>query len=241
MPKGCCSDDTCSCLITAGEGINVAGSGTQSNPYIITADTPDFSGSMQVRDSQTVNLSIFGSGIPSDPFVLQAESTMSLVALSDVDDPEGGPTVGDVPVWIGTGDAGHFEFRPPPTAPAGAVNATRGIVGLGTLADPLEVNTSGVWGQGDLAGLGTDTTVGLETYIDVNGQLRAQPVNATAPNWNSITGKPGTYVPAPHTHSAAQITNQDQLDAGRVGGHRIFVQNTTPVGATQGDLWFRWA
>lgn len=242
MAKGCCSGDTCSCLIRSGNGITVSGSGSAIDPYIVTADLPDFSRSLTVRDTESVNMTILGSGVPSDPFILQATSILKLQELADVDDPQGGPAIGDVPVWVGSGDDGHFEFRTPPTAPAGAVNATNGIIGIGSVADPLEVSVSGTWGVAPLNTYGTDSTVGLAIYIDSSGQLRARPPGSTTVAWASVTGKPTTFAPSAHTHTASQITDQQNIDAGKIGGKTIFSQQAQPssTGRVAGDLWFRW-
>lgn len=242
MAKGCCSGNTCSCLITQGNGITVTGSGTPVDPYIVSAVLPDFSKSLTVRDTESVNMTLLGSGIPSDPFILQATSILSLQDLADVDDPQGGPAVGDVPVWVGSGDAGHFEFRTPPTAPAGAVNATSGLIGIGSVADPIEVAVSGEWGVSPLHTYGSDSTVGLEIYVDSAGELRARPPGATSVAWGSVTGKPTTFAPASHTHPASQITEQSSLDVGKINGKRIFSQQAQPstTGLVAGDLWFRW-
>lgn len=41
-----------------------------------------------------------------------------------------------------------------------------------------------------------------------------------------------------HTHVAANITDQGNINAGRVNGVKIFVGASTPTGAVAGDLWF---
>lgn len=43
---------------------------------------------------------------------------------------------------------------------------------------------------------------------------------------------------ASHTHVAANITDQSNINAGRVNGVKIFVGASTPTGAVAGDLWF---
>lgn len=242
MAKGCCSGNTCSCLITHGNGITVTGSGTPIDPYVVSAVLPDFSKSLTVRDTESVNMTLLGSGIPSDPFILQATSVLNLQDLADVDDPQGGPAVGDVPVWVGAGDAGHFEFRTPPTAPAGAVNVAAGLIGIGSVADPIEVSTSGTWGVAPLDSYGSDSTVGLAIYVDSAGQLRARPPGSTSVSWSSVTGKPTTFPAASHTHAAAAITDPQNLDVGKINGKRVFSQQAQPstTGLVAGDLWFRW-
>lgn len=245
MAGGCGGAATCSCLIVGGPGIAVEGSGTQSNPFVVSADLPDFSDILRVRDTNTVNLSLFGSGTANDPFLLQADATVRLQDLADVVDPQGGPRAGEVPVWVGPTSTGHWEFQVPPPSPAGAVNVEQGLLGIGTAPDPIRLATSGVWGSGALAGLGSDSTIGLEVYIDSAGQVRARPVTSgPAVTWATLPGKPTTFTPSAHTHVAADIPaiEQAKLDVGKISGKRIY---STPGNATPptspapalGDIW----
>lgn len=220
MAKNCCGQDACSCLLVAGDGIVIEGSGTQTNPYKITVEFPDFTSILSVRDTNSVNLTLFGSGVPADPFVLQADATVRLTELADVQDPQGGPSAGEVPVWVGLAATGHWEFQTPPPAPAGAVNVENGLTGVGSSADPIGVATSGVWGVAPLDTWGADSTVGLAIYVDSNGQLRAEPVDSTDPTttlpWTSITGKPTTFAPIiGNTATTAVAGNDSRLTNAR--------------------------
>lgn len=245
MAGGCGGAATCSCLIQGGPGIAVTGSGTQGNPYLITADLPDFADILRVRDTSTVNLSLFGSGTANDPFQLQADATVRLQDLSDVADPQNGPSAGEVPVWVGPSSTGHWEFQVPPPSPAGAVNVEQGLLGIGTAPDPIRLATSGVWGSGPLAGLGSDSTIGLEVYIDSAGKVRARPVSAgAAVTWATLPGKPATFPPSAHPTLAADITAAEQakLNVGFIAGKRIYSTpgNSTPPTSPApalGDIW----
>lgn len=97
-------------VIQAGAGVVVTGSGTPSNPFVITSElglAPVFTAS----DSSSVQLSIFGSGTDADPYVLSADASggLNLAGLADVDSPSS-PAAGQVPTWVG-GSNGHFEFQ----------------------------------------------------------------------------------------------------------------------------------
>jgi hypothetical protein len=228
MP-GC--SDACSCNIQAGDGVEIIGSGTPSNPFVITA-VSDLGQSFRVNDTATINLTLTGSGTPTDAFTLRGDATIKMTQLADVSDPEGGPAEGDVPVWVGTGAGAHFEFKPPPTAPAGAVNVGAGITGTGAIATPIAVKTLNAPGG---------PTTGLEVYVDTAGNLRAVTPTSTAVDWSAITNKPSLFPPSAHTHVAADITDPTNLSVGnslKVGGHTIFVQSATPSGAVLDDLWF---
>lgn len=237
----CCGQATCACILEPGTGIQVTGSGTPTDPYVIASTVTDLSTFLQVQDTTSVNLSLVGSGVEGDPLVLRAYSTLALTQLADVQDPAGGPSVGEVPVWVGSGSDGHWEFQAPPPSPAGAVNVSTGLEGIGSVGDPIAVAVSGEWGVAPLDTYGGDSTVGLVVYEDSNGELRAQPVGN--PSWSSITGKPATFPPSAHTHVAADITDQQNINAGKVGGIRLYStpNSVTPPSSptpAAGDLWF---
>lgn len=241
----------CDVVVRGGEGVRVSGSGSPTNPFIIESDLPDYRDILRVRDTTSLNLSLFGNGTIEDPFTLRGDVTVALTDLVDIDDPEGGPLPGEVPVWVGTDSAdGHWEFKTPPPAPAGAVNASGGIIGSGTSGDPLRAAVSGTWGVAPLDTYGADPSVGALVYIDGNGQLRAQPQAATAPGggtadsvaWANITGKPTTFPPSAHTHVASDLVlaEQRKLDVGRIEGKRIMVAANAPTnGVAVNDIWIR--
>lgn len=237
-------DDGCNCLVIAGNGLVVTGSGSARDPYKVAIDG-DYSGNFNVSDTPSVNLFLAGNGTPEDPYELSAYAMLKLTELSDVSDPQGSPNVGDVPVWVGTGDTGHFEFQPPPANP-GVVNVGTGLSGDGSLGAPLAVKLIGTTAGGP--------TSGLEIYADSAGNLRAVPPAVATVSWNSITGKPSTFPPSAHTHNAGDIisgtlpvarggTGATSLsaitvgNANEIGGHKIFVQSGTPSGSLN-DLWF---
>lgn len=240
MAKDCCGQGSCSCLIQGGDGIVVSGSGAPNDPYIVKADFPDFSDLLTVQDTDSVNMNIQGSGIENDPFVLSASATLKLTALADVSDPQGGPAIGEVPTWVGAGAAGHWEFQTPPPAPAGAVNVSNGISGVGSAPDPIKVATSGVWGTGPLAGLGSDSTIGAPIYIDSAGKVRSAPLSSSV-SWANVTGKPTEFVPAAHTHQPADILNQDQLlGAGGIRNFPIQITQTEVTSWPVNTIWWSW-
>lgn len=241
VTKCCGTSNSSTTQVNAGDGIRITGSGTPTNPFVIESDLPDFASSIKVRDTETVNMTLTGSGNVGDPFEIRAESTLRLSQLTDVNDPQGGPSIGESPVWVGTGAAGHWEFGTLPPAPAGAVNVTNGVTGVGSVELPIGVATSGVWGAGSLAGLGTDSTVGLATYIDSAGKLRAKPVGSIS--WASIPDKPTSFPPSQHGHNASDIplAQQALLNVGKVNGRTIVStanSSTPPANPAALDLWF---
>jgi hypothetical protein len=245
MAKDCCGSGMVNTLLVSGDGIKVTGSGTSANPYVVESDLPDFSRSISVLDTETVNLTIWGSGTPGDPFRIQADSSMTLTGLSDIADPQGGPSAGEVPTWVLVNGEGHWEFQTPPPAPAGAVNVGEGLGGVGSVLAPIYVKVSGIWGTAPLNNLGPDSTIGLPVYADSEGALRAWATTAAAVGWSSITGKPTTFTPSTHKHLAAEITDPQNLDVGRVNGIKVYWTSknaSAPLIAQgppqKGDLWF---
>lgn len=236
-----CGGTSCSCAIEVGPGLVITGSGGLDNPFVIgLAGTIE--DALEVEDTPTVNLQLTGSGSPIDPYRISAYATMSVGDLSDVADPEGGPSAGDTIVWVTAGvPTPRFEFRPPPPNPAGAVNTGPGLAGNGSAISPLVPALAGTSAGGP--------ATGLEVYVDVDGKLRAVAPVATAVTWGSIEEKPATFPTTPADFSgvlpvAKGGTGQNDLmmvsvgNAARVDGHRVFVQSATPTGAIVGDLWF---
>lgn len=173
MARCGCSGSSCGCLLVAGEGISVTGVGSAGNPFVITADAlVDISDYIQSANTATVTMSLLGAGTTLDPFIVSAVTTVSTADLTDLTDP-GGPADGDTLIWVG-GGGGHFEYGPA-TASNASISATDGLLGDGTLVDPLHVSISGVWGAGQLAGQGLDDLVGAAIYVDSDGALRATP------------------------------------------------------------------
>ncbi len=182
---------TCSCggapavVITGGDGLSVTGSGTVSDPYVISGDVEL---NMVGADSTTIDMTVVGSGTVSDPFVISAEATVSVNDLTDVSDSTP-PVTDDVLKFDGT----NWVYGPVPVSP-GAVNTGGGISGDGSGGAPISV---------DVSNTVVDATSGLYTYIDSNGELRAE-VRGTA--WADVSGKPTTFAPAPHTHPNSDLT-----------------------------------
>lgn len=236
-----CGGTSCNCQLEVGPGLELTGSGALGNPFRI-ALSGDIQDSLTVEDTITVDLVLNGGGSPADPYRLKAEAHLRVQDLTDVVDPEGAPNAGDTLVWITSGvETPRFEFRPPPANPAGSVNVGAGIDGIGSLGDPIRVSVIGTTAGG--------ATTGLEVYVDSAGNLRAVPPVATGVTWASISGKPSTFATTPADFTGTLPvskggTGQTDLaavtvgNATKVGGIRIYVQSSAPVGAAVNDLWF---
>lgn len=97
MPRCGCAD-ACSCLITAGEGINVEGIGTIENPYEITSESANLAGRVEFTDEGNVDFTATGVGTLNDPLTVFADAVLAMADLTDVPD-DATANDGDVLVW----------------------------------------------------------------------------------------------------------------------------------------------
>jgi hypothetical protein len=233
-----CGDQGCACAVVGGAGVIVSGSGAPRDPYRVALEA-SLEGTFGVEDTSTVNLTLLGAGLPSDPYRLSAVATMKLTQLADVSDPQGGPNVGDVPVWVG-GATPHWEFQAPPANPPGAVNVSTGIIGDGTAGAPIRVRLIGTSAGG--------TTSGLEVYADSAGNLRAVAPTSSNVDWANVINEP-SYFPTNSTNFDGTLavskggTGQTSLTAVTVGNatkidnRRIFTTSGQPTAENLNDLW----
>lgn len=182
-----CCGGASSVVITGGDGLNVTGSGSTSDPYVISGNIEV---ALRATQTPTVDMRISGAGTAGDPYILYANATVSVNDLTDVSDPTP-PVLGDVLQF----DGSNWVYGPAPTQAPGQVNVNPGLTGDGTVSTPLTIAVSEAV---------DDSVDGAYTYIDVNGELRAQKTTELA--WTAITGKPTSFTPAAHTHTNADLT-----------------------------------
>jgi hypothetical protein len=215
---GCCGGSS-SVVIVGGDNTIVTGSGTVSDPYVISGNLEVV---LQARDTKTVSLDLTGAGNANDPFVLAATATVYVNDLIDVVDTTP-PILNDTLLFDGT----NWTYGPAASVPAGSITTGAGLEGDGTVGDPLVVNVSNT----------IDTsTAGLYTYIDSLGELRAERPAATSVAWSDVTGKPTAFPPS-RPLAADSVYNAASTSTPQAS-FRIFVTATTPVGAVDGDIWF---
>ena len=232
---------SCSCSVVVGNGLTISGSGSLESPYRIEIDG-GFQDTFTVEDSSTIDLRLNGAGTALDPFVLTANATLSVGQLVDVQDPEGSPVAGDTIVYVTDSGDPHWEFRPPPANPAGAVNTGSGMLGDGTAGAPLRPALLGATAGG--------ATTGLEVYVDSAGVLRATPPAATTVTWDAVQGKPTSFATTPGDFTgilpaskggtgADSLSNVTVGNATMLENRRIYVQSGTPSGTIPlNSLWF---
>lgn len=120
------------------------------------------------------------------------------------------------PAMIGAAAATHQHAADDVTS--GVFPVARGGTGLSSLT------------AGSYLRAATTSAFELRTPAQVLSDIGAAPASHSH-SWNEITGKPSTFPPSSHTHDEHPI---------RVGGaSRIFVQSSTPSGASVGDIWIK--
>ena len=216
----CCGGSS-STVIVGGDNTIVTGSGTVSDPYVISGNLEVV---LQAKDTNTVSLDLTGTGNSNDPFVLTATATVSVNDLVDVLDPTP-PIANDTLLF----DGSKWTYGPAASVPAGSIHASGGLTGDGTTLSPIVIKVSDT----------LDTSVtGLYTYIDANGELRAQVPAVGSVAWGSITGKPTTFPPT-RPLTADTVVNAFTPSAINVAGIHIFVGPTAPTTAVDNDIWFQ--
>lgn len=131
MPR-CCGGASCSCAIEAGQHIQIAGTGSSTDPFVIIGDVD-----LEVADNNTFNMTLAGTGSLASPWVVSVAyaATAKLDDLPDVNAPA--PSNGQVLSW--NSSTSRWTAVPPTTAAAGAVSTDTSMSGDGSAGTPLQV------------------------------------------------------------------------------------------------------
>lgn len=57
-------------------------------------------------------------------------------------------------------------------------------------------------------------------------------------DWTTMLNKPTAFTPTEHTHTASDITDQENISAGYINGHKVYIQPNQPPVGPAGELWF---
>jgi hypothetical protein len=206
VPRCACGQNTCACQIIAvpEDGIEVTGVGSQSNPYRIKNLRGDTLSRVLPIDTDTVDLTYINlsPGDPNANYTLQADATMSMSDLTDVNGADV-PAAGDVPTWNGT----YWEFAPPATTGPSLV--------------------SGIWGVAplDAATYGSNSLLGRETYLDSAGKARTRPEQITGLAAQfPVTALPTVY---PTGNSVMYVSTTDGATWPTAGQCTVVTHKTT--------------
>lgn len=131
MPR-CCGGASCSCVIQEGAHIQIIGTGSSADPFVIAGDV-----ALTVTDNSVFDLSLTGLGTTAVPWQLSANfaATAKLNDLPDVNAPA--PTNAQVLSWDTA--TGQWINRAPTTAAAGSVTHDTSLAGDGSAGTPLQV------------------------------------------------------------------------------------------------------
>ncbi|MFF0092673.1 hypothetical protein ACFYSF_22305 [Streptomyces canus] len=184
----CCGSRRCTCTLLAGPGVEIDGSGSTGNPYVISAPGGGTPTVLQAGDTETVDTTVTGTGTAADPVIISG--TVRL----DPTPPSGGTSL------ISSGPDGLFV----------TIETACGLAGDGSSGAPLAVAV-GAWPFP----CPIDTNGG-GVYCDPDsGELRADPAywaDFQGNQENTTLGSPLVVPSAPSTvvdSISVDITNPD--------------------------------
>src|SRR5262245_53923635 len=179
MPR-CCGGASCACVVQEGLHIQITGTGSSADPFVIAGDVD-----LEVVDNPVFDLSLTGLGTEAVPWRLAVNfaSTAKLNDLPDVNVPS--PTNAQVLSWDTA--TGQWIARAPTTAAAGTVTHDTSLAGDGSAGTPLQINedparmlaTSG-------SGLGLSDT-GMNSIVRRFADGTARTSASPAPVTNSLS------------------------------------------------------
>lgn len=164
MARCCGSTGSCVCKVVGGGQVNVSGTGSSQDPFVVEGVTV-----LTTQGTEQIDLVLTGDGTADSPWVLMAQyaPTATLDGLPDVDETLA-PTNGQVLAY----DEASGQWKPaaPTTAAAGAVTTGNSVEGDGSAGAPLDVTVApGYYLEVRSNGLGlTDEAVNrlLRIFVD---------------------------------------------------------------------------
>lgn len=152
----CQCDSVCTCVLQSGNNTVIYGSGSASDPYVVEA-VGSATGAVAVQDTLSVDMTMTGGGTTTDPYVISANVAAGSMAggqtetvqvtvsgnnpalitavLRNVQNWTGGATG-----YVLTKQAnGNWAPAPGVTAGPGLLVVGEGLVGDGSVGNPLKV------------------------------------------------------------------------------------------------------
>jgi hypothetical protein len=179
MPR-CCGGATCSCVIDNGSHIQIVGTGSPADPFVITADV-----ALEAQDNAVFDAVVTGLGVVASPWKIEVKyaSTAKLNDLPDVNVPA--PTNTQVLSWDTA--TNQWIARAPTTAAAGSVTHDTSLAGDGSGGSPLQVNEDPARMLATAAGgLGLSDT-GMNSVVRKYADSAARTAASPAPVVNALT------------------------------------------------------
>jgi len=225
----CGCQDSCSCLIQAGNGVAVEGIGTVERPYVLSAPSSDIENKIVFEDTSTMDFSTSGSGSLEAPTRVSANATVRVTDLIDVE--TGTPENGEMMVW----QTDHWEFQPP----AGVITDHGDLAGLADDDHPQYLDNT----RGDVRYYTkalTDATRGVPldsfTGADDDAKLTAAMTYAAAQTYPPpilLGNRTHTFATARTLYDGFKLFGvQGMSNAEIATTGTIVTRVSTPVGAT---------
>lgn len=141
---------------------------------------------------------------------------------------------GNIDNWLDRQSSRVFTYSS--TTQRGRVPVTAGqiTIGINTATRILEIYNGSTWVS--VPELTWDAISGKPTTFAPTAHTHAQ-TDITGLT-TSLSNLDSAKAPVSHTHTASQITDQSNIDAGRISGKKITVSSTAPSSPATGDLWF---
>lgn len=180
MPR-CCGGATCSCVIQgSGTHIEVSGSGSPGDPFIIAADV-----ALQAKDNTTFDVAVTGLGTTTVPWEVEVKyaSSAKLNDLPDVTAPA--PSNGQVLGWDSA--TSQWTNRAPTTAASGSVQHDTALTGDGSAGSPLGINEDPARMLGTAAGGLGLSDAGMNSIVRRFADSAARNAASPAPALNSVS------------------------------------------------------
>lgn len=242
MPR-CCGSATCACVLEEGVHVEIGGTGTTGDPFVISADVD-----LEVVDNPRFNLTLNGVGTVAAPWAIEVDfaSTAKLDDLPDVN--AAAPTNGQVLGWDSA--TSKWTARAPTTAAAGSVLHDTALTGDGSAGTPLGVNEDPNRGLTTVAtGVGlNDAALRSTTWRFADSAARTAHWLAPALNTLSVLDSaPGqidywtgsTLAIAGGTFAVASVSGEEfyQMSGPYAGGRlSLFTRNVTAMTDVDGII-----
>lgn len=162
MARCGCAGTTCACKIEGADGIEVTGTGTVQDPYVVTLGDLNITGLFTIESTDNIELTLNGDGTTEDPLVLTAAVAPGATVIATP--VNGGTTAIDAGTRVQLLDhvatiAGHTITLP---AASQALEKEIKIVAFNAIT---ALTVSGAVGV---------TVAGMPTTLPANGYFRVQ-------------------------------------------------------------------
>lgn len=214
----CCGESGCSCVVQAGGGITIEGSGSSSDPFTISSQVD-----LRATDNAVFNVTVAGAGTTVSPWAVSVDyaATAKLDDIPDVFAPS--PTNGYVLTY--NVSLSRWEAGPPATLAPGLMLTDGSLSGDGSAGAPLQVREDANRGLTTTgSGLGLDDQTISETirhFADEAARDAADP----APLLNALSmldTDPGVI---DLWDGAEWVTKSGQFGTDTVSGEELLVMS----------------